>query len=101
MSQFAILRFLRFSVLFDIEKKKWKITQKKTICWIGPEFGGSIGILFYIAYCVGASFYATGFAEELVATWIGDASNHHWASVGIASAMLFGCLLVALAGDHI
>ena len=36
---------------------------------LGAEFGGSIGILFYAAYCVGVAFYCTGCAEEIVATW--------------------------------
>lgn len=30
---------------------------------LGPEFGGAIGILFYVAYAFGASFYFIGFAE--------------------------------------
>lgn len=30
---------------------------------LGPEFGGAIGILFYIAYAFGASFYFVGFSE--------------------------------------
>ena len=64
----------------------------------GPEFGGSIGILFYAAYCVGVAFYCTGFAEELVATWIGDPDDYHWATVGVASAILFVALIVALGG---
>jgi hypothetical protein len=30
---------------------------------LGPEFGGAIGLLFYLAYALGASFYFIGFAE--------------------------------------
>lgn len=52
---------------------------------LGPEFGGSIGILFYAAYCVGVAFYCTGFAEELVDTWYGSSSNHPWLVIGWAS----------------
>ena len=30
---------------------------------IGPELGGAIGVVFYMAYCVGGAFYCMGFAE--------------------------------------
>jgi len=32
---------------------------------LGPEFGGAIGVLFYIANAFGASFYFIGFAEGI------------------------------------
>jgi len=63
---------------------------------LGPEFGGSIGILFYGAYAVGTTFYLTGFAEELRNTYFEDEGA--WFIVGIASICLFICLIVALMG---
>jgi len=36
---------------------------------LGPELGGSIGLLFYISYALGTSFYVIGFAEEVVAAF--------------------------------
>merc|ERR1719295_1333920 len=67
---------------------------------LGPEFGGSIGLLFYSAYCVGVAFYCMGFAEELVDTWYDeyDSTQTYWLEVIWASAILAICLAVALAG---
>eukprot|EP01084_Bolivina_argentea_P108181 193329_1 len=65
---------------------------------LGPEFGGSIGILFYAAYCVGVAFYASGFAEEVVDTWFPHNDNQFWLINGFSSAILFCCLIVALIG---
>lgn len=63
---------------------------------LGPEFGGSIGILFYFAYAVGTTFYVTGFAEEVRNTFYPDEGP--WFIAGVASACLAVVLLVALAG---
>merc|ERR1719394_545715 len=51
---------------------------------LGPEFGGSIGVLFYAAYAVGCTFYLTGFAEEIRNTYFEDEGD--WFIAGIASA---------------
>jgi len=65
---------------------------------LGPEFGGSIGLLFYAAYCVGVAFYASGFAEEVVFTWFADSPYEYWLINGFSSAVLLVCLVVALIG---
>eukprot|EP00483_Globobulimina_turgida_P011314 UN11336 len=65
---------------------------------LGPEFGGSIGILFYAAYCVGVAFYASGFAEEVVSTWFADSPNRFWLINAFSSAILLCCLIIALIG---
>ena len=36
---------------------------------LGPELGGAIGILFYLAYAIGASFYVIGFSTEVQTTF--------------------------------
>jgi len=65
---------------------------------LGPEFGGSIGLLFYAAYCVGVALYASGFAEEVVETWFADSGHKYWLQNGFASMVLFIALIVAMIG---
>jgi len=65
---------------------------------LGPEFGGSIGLLFWVAYAVGASFYIVGFAEEVRNTWYPAQADNQWFTAGIGSLGLFGSLLISLAG---
>ena len=67
---------------------------------LGPEFGGSIGILFYAAYCVGVAFYASGFAEEVVFTWFSDTSGttQYWLINAFSSGVLLICLIIAMIG---
>lgn len=36
---------------------------------MGPGLGGAIGVLFYLGYAVGTSFYVVGFATEIQTTW--------------------------------
>lgn len=68
---------------------------------LGPEFGGSIGLLFYCAYCVNIAFCCMGCAEEITETWFGH-SNSFWANeIFIASVVLFICFVVALGGANL
>ena len=36
---------------------------------LGPEFGGAIGLLFYLAYAIGCGFYLLGFATSVTQTF--------------------------------
>jgi len=63
---------------------------------LGPEFGGSIGVLFYFAYAVGITFYVTGFAEEIRNSFYPEQTD--WFIAAVASGALFVNLLIALAG---
>lgn len=69
---------------------------------LGPEFGGGIGLLFYLANSVGSTFYVTGFATEIVSDHGGlglsIVGNHYWDTFLVASMAQFFCLVVALLG---
>jgi len=64
---------------------------------LGPEMGGSIGVLFYASYAVSASFYVTGVGDELRNTMCPDTCSD-WFVAGVASVALFFVLLVSLGG---
>ena len=70
---------------------------------LGPAFGGAVGVLFYISYAVGVSFYIVSFAGA-VATTIGyDAtkalpSTDAFVVLGIGSFSLFVLLIVSCCG---
>ena len=68
---------------------------------LGPEFGGSIGLLFYSAYAVGTCFYVTGFATEMLDSFteIDPSSNHYrWMTTAIASGALACVMGISLLG---
>ncbi|XP_061923918.1 solute carrier family 12 member 9-like [Entelurus aequoreus] len=80
---------------------------------LGPEFGGSIGIMFFLANVCACAFYVLGLVEAVVATFgvpeDGSlaASSHqvlpsgYWWSLLYATAIALLCLLVCLVGAHI
>lgn len=63
---------------------------------LGPELGGSMGLLFYLSYAVGTTFYAAGVGKEIQQTWFPGQTG--WTLTLCSSASLFLCLLVSLAG---
>lgn len=65
---------------------------------MGPEFGGSIGILFYAAYAVGCTFYIVGFSTEVTGTFLADDANNFAINLAIGSAALFIVTVVAYGG---
>ncbi|CAG06379.1 unnamed protein product, partial [Tetraodon nigroviridis] len=77
---------------------------------LGPEFGGSIGIMFFLANVCGSALYVLGLVEAIVDTFgkHGAAlSAHHvlpsgyWYSLLYATGIALLCLLVCLVGAHI
>ncbi|KAH3827280.1 hypothetical protein DPMN_129211 [Dreissena polymorpha] len=79
---------------------------------LGPEFGGSIGFLFYVANVLSCALYVTGFTEAIldnfstggsVTTGTGlpaECSGCYWKYL-YASVVLLLCLLVCIVGGSL
>ncbi|XP_026006494.1 solute carrier family 12 member 9-like [Astatotilapia calliptera] len=81
---------------------------------LGPEFGGSIGIMFFFANICSSALYILGLVEAITSTFgvpeegaAAAAGHHHmlpsgyWWSLLYGTALLFLCFLVCLVGAHI
>ncbi|XP_048836892.1 solute carrier family 12 member 9 [Brienomyrus brachyistius] len=80
---------------------------------LGPEFGGSLGIMFFFANVCGSALYVLGLVEAVLSTFgvqedvSGLSSTQHVLPVGYWWSLLYGtvillvCLLVCLVGAHI
>ncbi|XP_054458107.1 solute carrier family 12 member 9 [Anoplopoma fimbria] len=80
---------------------------------LGPEFGGSIGIMFFLANVCASALYVLGLVEAIVATFgvPEDGSvvtsayqvlpSGYWWSLLYATGVALLCLLVCLVGAHI
>ncbi|KAJ8396440.1 hypothetical protein AAFF_G00017460 [Aldrovandia affinis] len=78
---------------------------------LGPEFGGSIGLMFYLAKVCACGVYVLGLVEailnifgqdpgSLVSEGIRVLPQGYWYTVLYAAAVLQLCLLVCLVGAH-
>ncbi|XP_017277910.1 solute carrier family 12 member 9 isoform X2 [Kryptolebias marmoratus] len=81
---------------------------------LGPEFGGSIGIMFFLANVCGCALYVLGLVEAILSTF-GEPEESSAAAAGFHQALpsgywwcllygtilLFLCLIVCLVGAHI
>lgn len=72
---------------------------------LGPQLGGAVGIIFYMANIVSGALYASGFTETLVANYGPKGklkseimSDSYWFQLGISSAVLGACLFICLVG---
>ena len=75
---------------------------------LGPQLGGAVGLLFYLANVVSGSLYAAGFAETLVSTLGPDGSlapgllyDGKWYLFGYALAIMSACLAISLVGARL
>ncbi|XP_056139503.1 solute carrier family 12 member 9 [Lampris incognitus] len=80
---------------------------------LGPEFGGSIGIMFFLANVCGSALYVLGLVEAIVATFgvpedgatmtlpYQVLPSGYWWSLLYATTIALLCLLVCLVGAHI
>uniref|UniRef100_A0A667Z393 Solute carrier family 12 member 9 n=1 Tax=Myripristis murdjan TaxID=586833 RepID=A0A667Z393_9TELE len=74
---------------------------------LGPEFGGSIGIMFFFANVCGSALYILGLVEAIISAFGIPEGPHqvmpsgYWWSVLYGTVLLFLCLIVCLVGAHI
>nr|XP_060635794.1 solute carrier family 12 member 9 [Anolis sagrei ordinatus] len=77
---------------------------------LGPEFGGSIGLMFYLANVCACGVYVLGLVEAILDDFGADGSvppgskalpQGYLYSFLYGSVVLFLCLLVCLVGSHI
>ncbi|KAF5887115.1 solute carrier family 12 member 9-like [Clarias magur] len=79
---------------------------------LGPEFGGSIGLMFYLAKVCACGVYVLGLVEAILNVFgqdpvAGVAEGLHvlpqgyWFSVLYASVLLLICMVICLVGAHI
>ncbi|XP_018589139.1 solute carrier family 12 member 9-like [Scleropages formosus] len=79
---------------------------------LGPEFGGSIGLMFFLANVCACGVYVLGLVEAILDVFGQDAGSSmgdglrllpqgYWYTVLYASAVLLLCLLVCLVGAHL
>uniref|UniRef100_A0A663MZQ2 Solute carrier family 12 member 9 n=1 Tax=Athene cunicularia TaxID=194338 RepID=A0A663MZQ2_ATHCN len=73
---------------------------------LGPEFGGSIGIMFFLANVCGSALYVLGLVEAVVDSF-GDSwcvhvlPQSYWYELLYGTVLLALCLLVCLVGASI
>ncbi|KAG9389998.1 Amino acid permease [Carpediemonas membranifera] len=65
---------------------------------LGPEFGGSIGVIFYCANVFAAVLYLSGFAESVSSTFKLMIYNDYLTQLIIASILCFLLTLICLVG---
>uniref|UniRef100_A0A665V299 Solute carrier family 12 member 9 n=1 Tax=Echeneis naucrates TaxID=173247 RepID=A0A665V299_ECHNA len=74
---------------------------------LGPEFGGSIGLMFFLANVCGSALYVLGLVEAIVGSFgmpegqFGVLPSGYWWSLLYGTAITLLCLLVCLVGAHI
>ena len=68
---------------------------------LGPEFGGSIGVLFYLSQVLNTSLNVVGLIDCLKLK-LGSVMPHgYWQSYGVETAALIACTALCLAGSAI
>lgn len=75
---------------------------------LGPEFGGAIGLMFFLANVASAAMYVFGIVEAMGAYFgpngeltSGAIPDGKWYEFGYGSAVLFVCFLICLIGANI
>ncbi|KAF2142085.1 uncharacterized protein K452DRAFT_318393 [Aplosporella prunicola CBS 121167] len=75
---------------------------------LGPEFGGSIGIVFYLGFVFNTGMNAVGLIDCFIENFGSDSGNwYHWMPQGFwweylwATVILLACTMICLAGSGI
>ncbi|XP_073674363.1 solute carrier family 12 member 9-like [Garra rufa] len=81
---------------------------------LGPEFGGSIGIMFFLANVCGSALFVLGLVEAILTTFgipedgsmltgskVAGLPTGYWWSLLYGTVILLLCVLVCLVGAHI
>jgi solute carrier family 12 (potassium/chloride transporters), member 9 len=85
----AILTVLSFSAIVTNGSMRGGGSYFMISRSLGPEFGGAIGLLFYLAYAVGVAFYISGFSLAVRSSFFDTApeysTNLYIGTVGLAA----------------
>ena len=66
---------------------------------LGPEYGGAIGLCFYLAYCTAVGFHASFVGTEIQQTWMPEHDADPRLTITWLSSLInLGCLGVSLGG---
>eukprot|EP00753_Platysulcus_tardus_P006990 PLAT14754.2.p1 GENE.PLAT14754.2~~PLAT14754.2.p1 ORF type:complete len:912 (+),score=500.85 PLAT14754.2:57-2792(+) len=65
---------------------------------LGPELGGSVGLLFYVANALGTTFYVFAFAEEVQNRWFQSTTGDGHTRLLIATLTLVSLLAIGIVG---
>jgi solute carrier family 12 (potassium/chloride transporters), member 9 len=68
---------------------------------LGPEFGGSIGVLFYLSLVLNTSLNIVGLVDCFKLNLPQVFPQGYWVSYGMQTAALVFCLVICLAGSAI
>eukprot|EP00949_MAST-11_sp_MAST-11-sp1_P003147 g3147.t1 len=63
---------------------------------LGPEFGGAIGLVYYLANCVGVTFYIAALAENLSS--VIPSSSNPFSELALATMLLALLFILSLTG---
>ena len=60
---------------------------------LGVEFGGAIGVLFFLAQAISVALYAIGFGEAVAGTFL-QLESHKLAVVSVTNVVVFICVYI-------
>jgi len=67
----------------------------RCVAFLGPEFGGAIGLMFFLANSIAVSMYLIGFCESLL-----DCLKQYGGFAGITSVRLHDVRIIGISGQR-